>query len=381
MKILYYTWNENSQIDMLDALSYMGHEVIKCEIPFLDYNVDAAFTHNLEKVFNKNKCDIFLSFDFFPLIAKSAERLKKKYISWVYDMPHGTLFSPSIRSEYVYLYIFDREQYKQIKELGAKNIFHLPLAVNTRRLNKKLGELGENIVYQQDVSFVGSLYEDNMFRKIQYLPEYLKGYLEGVIKAQMEIAGYNLVNEVLTEEVVSQLCKIVKLNLNKTYLWNDKQIYTDMINAEITHRERIRLLKSVNELFDFKLFTGSVTKDFSKKVLGGTVSYDTQMPMVFRRSKINLNITLRSITSGIPLRALDIMGAGGFLLSNYQPELAENFVDGEEMVMFYNDEDMLYKIAYYLEHEEERKQIAYNGWRKVQKEFSYENQLKKILLS
>ena len=57
------------------------------------------------------------------------------------------------------------------------------------------------------------------------------------------------------------------------------------------------------------------------------------MPLIFRESKINLNITLRSITSGMPLRALDIMGAGGFLLSNYQQELAENYIDGEELVL------------------------------------------------
>ena len=38
---------------------------------------------------------------------------------------------------------------------------------------------------------------------------------------------------------------------------------------------------------------------------------------MFANSKVNLNITLRNIKTGIPLRALDIMGAGGFLLTNY----------------------------------------------------------------
>ena len=72
------------------------------------------------------------------------------------------------------------------------------------------------------------------------------------------------------------------------------------------------------------------------------------------------------------------MGAGGFLLTNYQPEIAERFVDGREVVMYESKEDMIKKIAYYLENEEEREKIAYNGWKKVNKEFSYEYQINKI---
>lgn len=102
------------------------------------------------------------------------------------------------------------------------------------------------------------------------------------------------------------------------------------------------------------------------------------MPFIFHQSKINLNITLRSILSGIPLRCLDIMGAGGFLLSNYQPELAEYFENGKEMVMYESQYDLLNKIDYYLSHEEEREEIARCGRIKIEKEFSYSKALPKI---
>lgn len=80
----------------------------------------------------------------------------------------------------------------------------------------------------------------------------------------------------------------------------------------------------------------------------------------------------------MPLRTLDIMACGGFLLSNYQPELAEYFEEGKELVLFYSKEDCLDKIAYYLDHEEERVQIAEAGCRKVGELFSYRRQLGKI---
>jgi len=378
MNILYYTWNENSQIDMVEALKNMGHQVVFCSVSFQNYEEDEEFTQQVEKIFKEEECDILLSFNFFPLLAKLAEKIKKKYLSWIYDMPHYTLCSPSIKGEYVYSYLFDKIQCQKIKELGARHVFHMPLAVNTERLNRQLGMPEERIKYEQDVSFVGSLYENNMFQKINYLPDYVRGYLEGIIKAQRMIYGYDLIEEVLGTDMIKVLRQSVQLNLDKTYFWNEKEIYVDMLHAEVTHQERVELLKRVSDLFDFKLYTASEAKGFRKEVQGGIVSYERQMPEIFRKSKINLNITLRSIASGIPLRAMDIMGAGGFLLSNYQPELAEYFIDGEEMVLFESREDMLFKIAYYLEHEEERKRIAVNGWKKVQKLYAYEIQLEKM---
>ena len=105
----------------------------------------------------------------------------------------------------------------------------------------------------------------------------------------------------------------------------------------------------------------------------------TEMPRVFRDSRINLNISLRSIRSGIPLRALDIMGAGGFLMSNYQPELAEYFEDGKELAMYGSAQELIDKTAYYLSHEEERRQIAKAGFGKVQELFSYEVRVTQML--
>ena len=65
-------------------------------------------------------------------------------------------------------------------------------------------------------------------------------------------------------------------------------------------------------------------------------------------------------------------------MSNYQPELAEFFVPGEDFVYFESEQDLIDKIQYYLEHEDERKQIAYNGWQKIQQFFSYETQFSLI---
>ena len=103
------------------------------------------------------------------------------------------------------------------------------------------------------------------------------------------------------------------------------------------------------------------------------------MPLVFSGSKINLNLSLRSIRSGIPLRVVDILACGGFVLTNFQPEIAEYFREGEEIATFRSLEECMEKIRYYLQNNAEREAIAAAGKRKVQDAFSYRSGLIKLL--
>ena len=102
---------------------------------------------------------------------------------------------------------------------------------------------------------------------------------------------------------------------------------------------------------------------------------------MFKQSRINLNISLRNIKSGIPLRAFDIMGSGGFLLTNFQADFLEHFIPGEDFVYYGDKEDLLRKIAYYLTHEEERKAIARNGHDKVAAEHTYRHRVREMMQS
>ena len=150
------------------------------------------------------------------------------------------------------------------------------------------------------------------------------------------------------------------------------------INKYITGLERTNLLNAIADKYNLDVFTGNEELNIEKVAMHKSIDYYSRMPEVFRKSKINLNMTLRSITSGISLRVYDILGAGGFCLTNYQEDIAKLFKDGEELVMFTDENDMLNKLEYYLLHEEERMAIALNGHKAVKK-FSYDNVLEYIL--
>ena len=103
------------------------------------------------------------------------------------------------------------------------------------------------------------------------------------------------------------------------------------------------------------------------------------MPKVMRCSKININATLKSIHTGIPLRAMDIMGCGGFLLTNFQEDFFRHFEPDVDFVYYTSFEEMLDKAGYYLAHDEERNRISQSALEKMTREHTFEVRLNEML--
>ena len=151
-----------------------------------------------------------------------------------------------------------------------------------------------------------------------------------------------------------------------------------ILAKEITRRDRLTMMMYLSEMYDDVALYSEVSDPLLMKVdYRGKVENFTELPKVYKASKINLNITYRRMACGLPLRALEVMACGGFLVSNYQEELAEEFVSGEDLVLYESLEDATEKIDFYLRHDDERERIAKNGHEKVKK-FDYKVQLPKI---
>ena len=199
------------------------------------------------------------------------------------------------------------------------------------------------------------------------------------MEAQSQIYGYYLLDEMLTDELLVDINKQYREVKSDTQFKLSKEALNWALASEITRRERILLLNLCGNRFDTKYYAYK-NCDLVKNVKKcGGVDYITETPKVFACSKINLNPSLRIIQSGIPLRAFDIMGAGGFLLTNYQQELPEYFEIGKDLDVYENEEDLLWKINYYLEHEEERVQIAKNGQKKVREFYTWKQRIEDIM--
>jgi spore maturation protein CgeB len=69
-------------------------------------------------------------------------------------------------------------------------------------------------------------------------------------------------------------------------------------------------------------------------------------------------------------RVFEVMHSGAMLLEERNDQIAAYFTEDLDYVAFSNEKEMLEKIQYYLQHDEERLAIARNGYLKVRTNFT-----------
>lgn len=378
MKILFYDMGSYTAQDLIFYLEQAGHTCKTVYYHFANKYQDDFFCERFSQYLKEKKYDVVFSVNFFPLVAKLCHEYNTPYISWSYDSPLEFGLQEYFSYNTNFIFLFDRIEAGSYQSAGYKQVFHLPLAVNTERLDKLQFSTAQISKYKADISFVGQIYNSPLDTLLYSADEYTKGYIEGILQAQLRVYGYYFVDELITDELLEQInASFRKLGQTNTLLNHRGLSYA--IASQITHTERYFLLEQMGELFDTKFYSSSPGGLQGNVKFCGPVKYFSEMPCVFQNSKLNLNPTLRSIQSGIPLRALDIMGSKGVLFSNYQPELAEYFEDGKDVIMYGSMEEAFDKAAYYLEREDMLKEIAWNGYIKVKEGFGYANRITKII--
>lgn len=376
MKILFYDMGSYTYHDFLFYLKNAGHTCKTVYYHFPDKFQDEFFCERFMQYLAETAYDAVISVNFFPLVAKLCNERHMKYISWCYDSPLEERLSDYFDYDTNYIFLFDRVEVLQYRAAGHTRVFHLPLAVNTDRLDSLTFSAAQISAYTSDISFVGNLYESSLETLLYFTDDYIKGYVEGILQAQLRIYGSFILDGLVTEDLLNAVNASFQ-KIGQTGVLLNHRGLTFAIATEITHLERSFLLEQCGELWDTR-FYASKPYDLHSVKLCGPVKYMDEMPCVFRYSKLNLCPALKCIQSGIPLRALDIMGAKGVLLSNYQPELAEYFENEKDCILYESMEDAIAKADFYLRHEDLRKEIALRGYQKVRERFSYPKCIKEM---
>lgn len=394
MKVLLYSWNANNEQVLAKNLIKLGFEVVWFQKECKHYTRDMELALEMMPRIHSEGIEAVVSFNYFPIISMICDTCRIPYYAWVYDCPHFTLYAKSVMQSCNHIGIFDRDMVKQLEAYGVSLAQHVPLAVDTEYFGHKIAQAGRKELgkYQCDISFVGSLYVDeyNYYDAVIGSGKESAGVREqadAAIRRQMFCYAKDYLRQAVEEGGIDRRYLIDQMGqqgllLGEDYFAKPEEILlAAVLEKKVTVEERQAMLLAIAEWagmqkgqpIRFHLYTASDLSGLPrlKRWHKGTVDYHRQMPCVFHESRINLNISLRSIHTGIPLRVLDILACGGFVLTNRQKEIEENFQDGKEIVMFDSMEDGMEKIAYYLSHEEERKAVAEAGRRKVEKCFSY----------
>lgn len=375
MKILFYDMGSYLYNDILETMKKLGHTVRTVYYHFDDRCHDDFFCTRFSEKIRSDAWDVVFSVNFFPLVAKLCSEYGLPYISWSCDSPLAEELENYFDYGTNYIYLFDKAEVCSYQKSGHSRVFYSPLAVNTERIENLKFNQQEISRYSSDISFVGSLYTASLDGLLIPLDDYLKGYIYGALEAQFNIYGANLLDSILTDTILE--------NVNKCYSAAGTQLTKKglefAIQKQITFAERVTLLGTLSEIGETKFYS-TAKYDFDGPVKQmGPVKYSSQMPAVFKYSKLNLCPTLRSIVSGIPLRDLDILSCGGVLLTNYQPELLDFFTDKEDLLLYNSLEEAVDLASWYLKNEEERLKIAGHALPIIKDQFSYAKMLPGIL--
>lgn len=395
MEILFYRYNNICEPDLIQTFTAFGITVHTEEMEMTDKSVpprqcaakvtEWLMTHSFAFVFSIN---------FFPAISYTCDHFRVPYVCWSVDSPVPELFSNALKKEWNRIFLFDQAQYQFFHPVNPGRIFYLPLATNVKRWESVVLNMTEEdyAKYDADVSFVGSLYTEKCrYDRLlsaqstsgqPYISEYTQGFVRGLIEAQLKVYGYNFISDTLTDRVIREIADADPdfYRGSDTYMDTDRYLAAHQyIGIKLAAVERERTLNRLAQHFHVNLYTNSDASPLPNVHCMGPALTLTEMPVIFHASKINLNITMRPIETGLSLRIWDVLGCAGFLITNYQAEIPEYFEIGRDLETYESMEELEQKVQYYLTHEDERIEIAINGYEKVSRLHTYEKRVAEMI--
>lgn len=368
-----YRWKAYNYLDIKKHFELLGYEVDEIYQHLESYDVEADFAEKLISALKEKSYSFVFTVNYFGVISNVCQDLEIPYVSWSCDSPLISMYHDSVFNDVNIIFLFDYVSYNEFKEMGVKNVNYLPLCVDEGRISQMINGADDLFMYKNEVSFVGSLYERNNYDTIEpELDDYLRGYLECYMQIQSNMPGETLVDIALTADILAKIEEKFKLNKSEGSFSDLGLIFqTTTLGFKIARTQRIDALNMLSALYNVGVYSNSDVSVLPLVTYKGGLDYWSEMPKVFRMSDINLNFTIPNIKSGIPLRVWDIMGSGGFLVTNKQSEMQLFFKEGESIVTFSSYRELMEKCDYYKKHDKERKRIIENSLSIIRKYHTY----------
>ncbi len=355
MKALACVGMGKAEQDVLEGFRRAG--LVMDEVPAGELTVDRIREEEYLFVF---------TVDYSPDVSGICQDLLIPYFSYITEWPDRGLYDASVKNSCNFIFCFDREVYQWLHHILPERSYHLPLGTGADKISG--GQAGG--AGMVDVSYAGALCLDtDVYDRMDGISDFVRGYLETLLRVQTRIYGYNLLEAALNKDIVKELKRCMPYEERPGEMpGTDKNVLANCYLADkVTEMERHQLLCAVSSRFDTHIYTA----DTDCGIPGADIHKGKKNADIYRSSRVNLHFTHRAVTSGVPQEVYDIMAAGGFVLTNFQPEIPELFVAGEQLETYTSEEELLEKIEYYLGHEEERARIARAGQQVVRDHYSY----------
>ncbi|HGE5778931.1 MULTISPECIES: CgeB family protein [Bacillus] len=276
---------------------------------------------DLLRVSQKVKPDLVLVFSGFKLPYYQVEMLKSigiKTAVWMTDDPYVIDQSKKIAPYYDFVFTQEINCISFYKSIGCQNVYHLPLAADPNVFYPK--DVDEK--YKTDILFIGVAFSNR-------------------VKIFDEIAGYLASKNTLISGVGWKSLKnyhLLQQRINANHWLSPEETANYYNGAKVV----LNLHRSHDDL--------TINKN-SEKI-----------------EALSLNP-----------RTFEISACGVFQLTDIRPDLSEFYKPGYDIDTYHTPKELIEKIEYYLENEQERKMIASRALNRVQNEHTFSHRILELL--
>ncbi len=384
MRILFCEWGFSNEEVIVNTLRDMGHFVRVFQLSELPAdNVDAG-VNLLARFAGEYHAEIMFSVDYFTEITMAAKKAGILYYSWLFHIPQWNLYSYQAQLPMNRIFVFDKMLLKDLRQHNINTAQYLSLPADKQILENALrGAATKRYKFQGDVSYVGAVFSHkNGAARISTTakddPRFPQ--LVELIKEKRFVYGSETLYRGVDQDMMDFLAQETESEKQNFFFAKKEDIIMQSVLArKITVEERKMACRMLARKFDFKLYSESNMERYPEVKNYGVVDPFKEAPLVFNQSKVNVYVTPRCIRSGIPGRVLEIIACQGFLITNYQEDLAAEFEEDREIVMYRSLDELMEKTEYYLHHDSERTEIIRAGYEKVMREYNYATKLRRML--
>ncbi len=362
-RVLYFFstgWIASEVLDALKADSYplevMNVSHLNPDNKNLTLDDYIHFHKDLIKKLLEFKPDCILTinhaaFDSIGLLSKILEQFKMPFISWFVDSPlYIFKNSEPQKSNYLYLFSWEKSYVKRLHELGFSSVFFLPLASGHQFISEEsVSEVGDD-KYKCDVAFVGNSNKENTrnwFDK-EFANPKLAEISDEAVRIQIENSEKEMryiIKELDSSKILDKYDDLFRLSF---------EVYC-VLHATEVFREKV--VSALSQNFNFKIF-GDLgwAEDYPENYVC-KLDYYKDLPKLYSSAKIIVNVTNFQMNTAINQRVYDVFFSGGFLVSDYRQDYDKLF--GKGMIpTFRKIDELVDSLKFYLADEPLRKDIS-----------------------
>ncbi len=306
----------------------------------------------------------YAGMDMAGMFARFFNDARIPYVSWFTDTPRMILFDRTMYiSEYAVAATWEKAFTPHLEAYGFSHVHYMPLATDPELFD---GEPATT--FERDLAFVGNsmlVQLGEALEKHQDVPHVVEAVTSALREGRVTRDSYNKgVASIIGAELYDSLTEGQQRNAEL------------LMNYHATSEQRLSL---VRHLIPMGI---EARGDASwKKVLDNyesNVGYFDDLAPFYRSTKVNLNNTSLQMRDAVNQRVFDCPAAGGFLITDNQPDLHDLFDVETEMVTYESLPELSDKVAWYLKHPEERAAYVRNARKRVLAEHTHRHRLQAL---